>query len=80
MWNKIRTAYRKFKAAFDFKAKKKKAKWEEFVKVNAVRINYLPVKNGRRTVPVVWNPKTEEWQWVDRKTRRRAQLQLRRMQ
>ena len=75
----IKKLSRNFKAAIDFKGKKKKAKWDEFVKANKARIHYLPVKNGRKVVPALWNPKTEEWQWVTRGQRRHAQNIVRRI-
>jgi hypothetical protein len=79
MWNKLTKLGRKFKAAIDFKSKKKKAKWDEFVEKNQARIHYLPVKNGRRVVPAIWNAKAEEWQWVTRQKRRHAANIVRRM-
>ncbi len=68
----IKKLSRKFKAAIDFKGKKKKAKWEEFKKNNSARISYLPKNNGRIVVPAMWNKHIEEWVWITRSQRRMA--------
>ncbi len=70
LWRKI-TFYDKRVAVV------KKARWEEFIARNQPKIASLPLVNGVKTVPAVWDPRIFQWQWVDRDQRRRAEKLMR---
>lgn len=48
----------------------KKTKWEAFCKLHAARIAYYPERNGKKSIPAVWNPYIQDWMWISRAQRR----------
>jgi hypothetical protein len=56
----------------------KKTKWEAFCKKHAARIAYLPAHGGKKSLPVVWIEKIQDWVWVSRAMRRHIERKSKR--
>ncbi len=55
----------------------KAEKFEAFKILYAARIKTLPIVHGQKKVPCVWNEKAQDWVWISREFRRRAERTLR---
>lgn len=79
MWNKVVSFLKRVTLITYFERRQKQKAWDRFVQENKKKIASLPINNGRQSVPAIWHPNLKQWIWVDRKTRRRADMQLRRI-